>query len=257
LVTYNDTPENVGYLAALFGFEPIVAKAWLRLEGQSVANPTNPLNIRDSLELTGYITTPTGKYGYFEDALRGLYSAKQLITRNKASYGYQAILDSAFTRDPFRQAKAIEASGWAAGHYGADWPNNKGGSITAYVKGQSVLTINTLGLKPTQTLTVPPDTEILDGIGKVLTKLTVPATYPYLGTTEDGWAAVVTSGGAVRFVRAGAPFSPTAVDPCAPAVQAAVADAQAQVTAAQAETAAVKQALADLNTGIDRAQGQA
>jgi hypothetical protein len=207
-VTYNDTPENVAYLAALLGFEPIVAKAWIRLEGQGTPNPTNPLNIRNSLEMIGQTS---GGFAYFEDPFRGLYSAKMVITRNAPSYGYDRILASAWNRDPLLQAKNIERSSWAAGNYGSDWANGKPGSIYNYVEANSVLRINTAGIKVESNarITVPANVEVIDGIGKVVTKTTadVPNIYA-LGVTEDNFQSILWTDGQVRFLRTVYPTTP-------------------------------------------------
>jgi len=229
-VTYNDTPENVAYLAALFGFEPIVAKAWIRLEGQATPNPTNPLNIRNSLEMIDQ--TPAG-FAYFEDPFRGLYSAKMVITRNAGSYGYQAILDTAWKRDPLLQAKRIEQSSWAAGKYGSDWANGTPGSITKYVEANGVQLITVTGDVQYGTIgTIPANVEILDGNGKVVTKTTADVpNVPLLGTNEDGWTAIHWSGGIIRFVRV--PISSATVDPCADEAKAAVDALNARIDAAQ------------------------
>lgn len=247
-VTFNDTPENVAYLAALFGFEPIVAKAWLRIEGQSVANPTNPLNIRDSLEMTGYISTPTGKYGYFEDAFRGLYSAKMVVTRNAPSYGYDSILAAAWSRDPLRQAKTIERSSWAAGGYGSDWANNVPGSIYNYVKGASVQRINTTGLvvESTGRVTVPANTEVIDGVGKVIAKPTADVpNITALGLNEDGQQAILWTDKNIRFIR-----TPVAIAPFDYTADEVAAANAAAMTKAAADLAA-------LNARIDAAQAGA
>ena len=230
MVTFNDTNENVAYLAALFGFEPITAKAWIRLEGQATPNPTNPLNIRNSLEMIGQ--TPSG-FAYFETPFHGLLSARRIVERNSPAYGYDNILAAAWSRDPLRQARVIERSSWAAGNYGSDWPNNKPGNIYNYVKGNSVLEIDTAGIniQPGNMVTVVANTEILDGIGKVITKVTSDVTVPKIGVTEDGWHAILFGTNKVRFVRVST--SPATVDPCSDEVQVALASLNARIDAAQ------------------------
>jgi hypothetical protein len=229
-VTYNDTPENVAYLAALFGYELITAKAWIRLEGQGAANPTNPLNIRNSLEMIGQ--TPGG-FAYFETPFHGLYSARKVIERNAPAYGYDTIMARAWNRDPLSQAKAIERSSWAGGNYGSDWANNVPGSIYKYVEANGVQQITTTGnIQIGNLITVPANVEILDGNGKVVAKTTADTPgIPYLGPSEDGWSAVLWSGGIIRFVRASYPV--TAVDPCADEAKAAVDALNVKIDAAQ------------------------
>lgn len=233
MTTFNDTPENIAYLAALFGFEPVTAKAWIRLEGQATANPTNPLNIRNSLEMIGQ--TPQG-FAYFETPFHGLRSARLVIERNAPAYGYDRILNQAWSQNPLQQAKVIERSSWAAGNYGSDWANDKPGGIWKYVKGQSVQEIVLSGSPQFDQLgTIGANIEILDGVGKVVTKTTgAVEDVPVLGLTEDGLTAILWANNTVRFVRA-APSGIITTDPCSDEVKAAIDDLNKRIDDAQGQ----------------------
>lgn len=121
----HDTEQNVILLASLLGFEAVVAKAWLRSEGQDVNNPTNPLNIRyygRAGQRPGPGATGESGVGFasYESPDAGLSDAVKMLhdLAGQTWNGYQSILDQAGSRDPIAQAKSIEMSKWAAGHYG-------------------------------------------------------------------------------------------------------------------------------------------
>lgn len=123
--TFNTSQANITYLSARTGLAPSVAAAWLANEGQSVPNPTNPLNIR-----TGNTPNQTGSiggFGTYSSPQAGLDAAAWLLNANKA---YKGILAAISGGTPVQQAKAIEASPWAAGHYAP-------GNISARVAGGS------------------------------------------------------------------------------------------------------------------------
>jgi LysM repeat protein len=115
MVYFNDTPFNVTTLSRLLPhMSNNVAKAWLRAEGQAVANPTNPLNIR-------YYGTPNqigekNGFAVYKSAYYGLLDAARLIKTLTPYSGVRAALTGG---NDHTIAKAIELSPWAAGHYGA------------------------------------------------------------------------------------------------------------------------------------------
>lgn len=117
-----DTPANVAALARAFGFAPVVARAWLRSEGQSVPNPTNPLNI-EAGGVTADLQTHqlVGRFAAFPTASAGIEAAHELVSRlaGIARYGYAEILRQAGSGNAIAQARAVELSSWASGHYGA------------------------------------------------------------------------------------------------------------------------------------------
>lgn len=120
---YHDTDENVRLLASSLGFEEVVARAWLRAEGQEINNPTNPLNIRyygRAGQRLGPGATGEAGVGFasYASAADGLRDAVDTIRRLAPNYGYGDILAQSGSRDPVGQARAIELSSWAAGHYG-------------------------------------------------------------------------------------------------------------------------------------------
>lgn len=61
-----------------------------------------------------------GGFAKFPDAATGLKAARVIVTTLAPSYGYGRILAMAgATHTPHDQARAIERSSWAAGHYGS------------------------------------------------------------------------------------------------------------------------------------------
>jgi hypothetical protein len=112
-VTYNNSAANVNYLSAKTGLAPSVASAWLTNEGQSVGNPTNPLNIVKGG--TPNQTGSVGAFGTYASPQAGLDAAAWLL---KANTAYQGILVAIGVGSPVQQAQAIQNSPWAAGHYG-------------------------------------------------------------------------------------------------------------------------------------------
>ena len=111
-VTYNNSSANINYLSAKTGLAPSVASAWLTNEGQSVANPTNPLNIVKGG--TPGQTGSSGGFGTYSSPQAGLDAAAWLLTANSA---YSNILSAIQSGTPLQQAQAIQNSPWAAGHY--------------------------------------------------------------------------------------------------------------------------------------------
>src|SRR4051794_32562243 len=95
------------------GLDPRVALAWLKNECQSNPNPTNPLNILyyGSHGQTG----KAGRFGVYSSTHAGLDHAAWLV--NNSAY-YSGIRVAIKTGDPLAQARAIENSPWAGGHYG-------------------------------------------------------------------------------------------------------------------------------------------
>ena len=154
--TYNNTAANVQYLSAKTGLAPSVAAAWLANEGQSVANPTNPLNIR-----TGGTPNQTGSiggFGTYASPTAGLDAAAWLL---KANTAYSGVLVAIGMGTPSQQAKAIEASPWAAGHYS--------GGISAMVNGSSSTPSGgaSTPLTSTPSQTNPGQTVTQDTLGKL------------------------------------------------------------------------------------------
>ena len=130
----NATPENASYLAKQTGLDPKVALAWLKLEGQDTPNPTNPLNIR--YYGTHGQTGKLGGFGTYADAKAGLDHAAWLI--NNSGY-YGGVRAAIATNNPAAEARAIELSPWAAGHYrGATEPGSIS-KILAQITGGTVL----------------------------------------------------------------------------------------------------------------------
>jgi len=114
---YHDTDANVATLARLFGFEPLAARAWLRCEAQGVDNPTNPLNIEAGGVTAGAQVGSVGGFAVFSSAGAGLAAAHDVVATLAPKYGYGAILAQRGSGDPYAQARAVERSDWAAGHY--------------------------------------------------------------------------------------------------------------------------------------------
>jgi hypothetical protein len=107
------TAANANYLSRATGMDPAVALAWLKNECQSTPNPTNPLNIRYG-NSTGQIGR-VGGFGRYASTNAGLDSAAHLIMVSSHYAGIRAAIRSG---NPAQQARAIELSPWAAGHYG-------------------------------------------------------------------------------------------------------------------------------------------
>lgn len=120
-VTYNDSAANVKTLCdAIPGLPAATAKAWLRCEGQSVSNPTNPLNIL--FYNTRSQIGSKGRFATYASTKAGLEDAAWLI--NKSSY-YQGVRNALAKVNGLSDvdaailvARAIEESPWAGGHYG-------------------------------------------------------------------------------------------------------------------------------------------
>lgn len=113
----HDTEANVAFLALDLGFETSAILAWLRCECQSVANPTNPLNIRSTAY--GAIGRNSEGFAVYPNVETGLRAVRRLLEANASSYGYGAVLAQRSSGDAYSQARAVELSDWAAGHYGA------------------------------------------------------------------------------------------------------------------------------------------
>src|SRR5450759_5597497 len=109
------------------------AAAWIGCEGQSIPNPTNPLNIR----YWGYSTQRLGPnanghagtgFASYSSSLAGLTDAARMIA---TSGHYGGIRNAIATRDAVKVAQAIEASPWAAG-------GSVGTGVTASTGGRTV-----------------------------------------------------------------------------------------------------------------------
>src|ERR1035437_269566 len=112
-VTYNNSTANINYLSAKTGLATSVSSAWLTNEGQSVSNPTNPLNIVKGG--TPGQTGSSGGFGTYASPQAGLDAAAWLLSANSA---YSNIINAIKSGTPLQQAQAIQNSPWAAGHYG-------------------------------------------------------------------------------------------------------------------------------------------
>lgn len=121
------TPDNAKYLASKTGLNYWVALAWLMNEGQSVNNPTNPLNIRKG-GAPGQTGT-SGGFAKYASPHAGLDAAAWLVNNSAHYTGIRAAIK---TKDPLTEARAIERSPWAAGHYGG--LKNPGGISKALAK---------------------------------------------------------------------------------------------------------------------------
>ncbi len=119
MTVYNDGPANIAALVRELGLEPSVARAWLRAEGQSVPNRTNPLNILAGGLTANMQTGSSGRFATFVSPAAGIRAAGTIIRSLAPRYGYGAILTATKGSDPIAQARAIERSGWAAGRYGS------------------------------------------------------------------------------------------------------------------------------------------
>jgi len=155
----NDTDANVAHLAAQSGLAPSVIRAWLRCERQSVKNITNPLNIR-YYGSTGQHLGPgaNGKPGVgfaaYDSAFAGLNAVAWLIRNLPAYAGIRAAIKGG---QPNTEAMAIEASPWAAGHYGG------GGSRQGCISGQ--IPDSTIHYGPKLTLHIHDRTAVYDHPG--------------------------------------------------------------------------------------------
>lgn len=122
------TQANANYLSSKTGLDPRVALAWLKNECQSTANPTNPLNIL-YYGTHGQIGQ-RGRFGTYASTQAGLDGAAWLV--NNSGY-YSGIRAAIKTGDPVAQARAIENSPWAGGHYGG--AGSKDGGIVRTLAG--------------------------------------------------------------------------------------------------------------------------
>jgi hypothetical protein len=119
---YHDTPSNIAYLStSIPGMSPNVSEAWLRCEGQTIDNPTNPLNIL-------YYGSPgqigkRGRFAVYGSVHDGLDSAAGLILHSRYYAGVRRAL---LTHNDLAVARSIEDSPWAGGHYGGGGPGNDG-----------------------------------------------------------------------------------------------------------------------------------
>jgi hypothetical protein len=184
---YHDTPENVAYVQELFGFEEAAARQWLRCEGQAVNNPTNPLNIRfyDRPPQTGNL----GGFATYDSPRDGLWDAKDIVWRLRGVYpGYQRILDQANNGDAYAQARAIELSPWAAGHYGADEDGTEG-CLSSRIEPENLLkyaVVEGYKLETTKRIELVPGTQIYSLDGKPLWVWDRIAIAVMCGETDDG-----------------------------------------------------------------------
>jgi hypothetical protein len=103
-------------LARISGLHELACLAWLTCEGNG-QDSTNPLNVRYWGRPAQIGQTPTG-FAIYRDANAGLVDAWDLVRELAPAHGYGAIVSSAKFGDPITQCAAIEASDWAAGHYG-------------------------------------------------------------------------------------------------------------------------------------------
>ena len=131
--TYNDKPANVAALAAAIPLPNVVAHAWIRAEGQAVANPTNLLNCRyygRPGQLKGPGATGAAGVGFaaYKSVAAGVADTAWLLHTSTYYAGIRAVLG----QSPLVIAHAIEASPWSAGHYGAK--NGRDGSIARAVR---------------------------------------------------------------------------------------------------------------------------
>lgn len=122
------TTENAKYLSSKTGLDPNVALAWLKNECQSRPNPTNPLNILYGAT-RGRIKQEGSRFASYTSTKAGLDDAAWLV--NNSSY-YGGIRAAIHTGNPALQARAIEKSPWAGGHYGG--ANQPGGISRTWEK---------------------------------------------------------------------------------------------------------------------------
>lgn len=176
----HDTPANVAHLAAKTGMPEATAKAWLRCEAQSVNNPTNPLNIR-YYGSTGQHLGPgaTGKAGVgfarYDSAFEGLNAAAWLLLNLPAYAGVRSAIHAGGAN---RVAMAIEASPWAAGHYGGG--SGRQGCIARQIP--DVPTTPVAGMP----LTVHDRTPVYDHPGGPVVSHVSSGTYSVHRSTADG-----------------------------------------------------------------------
>ena len=128
---YGPIAAEATYLSSLLpGLSPVTAQAWLMNEGQSdsIATPSNPLNIvvAGGGSGSGLETGTNGPLYTYTSWQDGLQAVAHLLKSNPA---YSGILAAIATGDPIAQAKAIEASPWAGGNYGATKTST--GKVTA------------------------------------------------------------------------------------------------------------------------------
>lgn len=109
----SDTPATRSALAVL-GLRPEVIAAWLRCEGSGPGR-NNPLNARGPV-LPGNSGFDAQGFASFPD-LATAAQAYLWRLEHVAGAGYGAILASR-GGSALEQAQAIQASSWAAGHYG-------------------------------------------------------------------------------------------------------------------------------------------
>lgn len=110
-------PEAAPTLASVWRLTPTAAARWLACECQAVNNPTNPLNI-----LWYGRTAQVGRVGGFaiyRSAAAAFVDGLAMIRVLAPDYGYGTVLASLGSDDSYRQLRAIERSGWAAGRYGS------------------------------------------------------------------------------------------------------------------------------------------
>lgn len=110
----NATQANANYLASKTGLNPTVTMAWLKNEQQSTPNPTNPLNIRAG-GAPGQTGT-SGGFATYASPQAGLDAAAWLVNNSSHYTGIRNVVSSGGSA--YQQARAIEQSPWAAGHYG-------------------------------------------------------------------------------------------------------------------------------------------
>ncbi len=101
-----------------------VCRQWLRCEAQSINNPSNPLNIL--YPTRRYPNRPRqigyrGRFGVYASQEDGIKDAAWLINNSAYYRNVRAAINKKYSSAAERNleiAKAIEASPWAAGHYG-------------------------------------------------------------------------------------------------------------------------------------------
>lgn len=122
------SPAARDTIAATLDLSPLTVTGWLYAEGSGPGR-NNPLNARGPV-LPGNVgfTPAPGSFGIFPD-LASAAKAYLYRLRNVKGVGYEAILAAP---DALAQAYAIEASSWAAGHYGGG--PGRDGNIVRYVK---------------------------------------------------------------------------------------------------------------------------
>jgi len=132
MATSNATVANATYLANKTGLNPAVALAWLLNEGQSVANPTNPLNIEAGG--TSGQTGTQGGFGVYASTQAGLDAAASLINSAPQYAGIRAAIKGGNSQS---EAQAIQNSPWAKGHYSFSGITNSLTSAVAVIAGQA------------------------------------------------------------------------------------------------------------------------